>query len=212
MNLIENYLSVADGISTAFCDAATTEPFASFIESVRNGQARTVVGIYIPGVIAFPVSQQPPDDASYVTRQMNQVTQFAPASQYGTVGLLAHNDLAGATFSDFHLMDYAIVVFGDGRLAGYVIDEFQRYQALSPTSAFSDFICLDGSGERLTAHQVFNRVYAPGRRLVFQTCINAFGEASWGRLFVIAKPIRRGPVSSPDSIISPMASSGQMLP
>jgi hypothetical protein len=196
MNRIVKYLPSTGELPVAVYNTTTTiEPLEDFVESVKNGQPNAVVGIYIPDVIAYPVNQQPKDDAGFVTRQPNQVTQFSLASQYGTVGILAHNDLAGATFSNIDQKEYAIVVFGDGHLEYYVIDEFQRYQALSPTSTFSDFINLDGSNERLTANQLFNRIYAPGGRLVLQTCIDAFGDASWGRLFIIAEPVTEQVVS-----------------
>jgi len=40
----------------------------------------------------------------------------------------------------------------------------------------------------LTAEQLFNRVYRGDRHVTFQTCIDANGDISWGRLFVIAIP------------------------
>jgi hypothetical protein len=159
-----------------------------FASSVKNGQRGAVVGIYIPGVLALPVGQQPKDNAGYVTRQPEQATQFSMAGKYGTVGILAHNDLAGAEFSDIQLDHEAVVIYGNGHEEFYLTSEIQKYQALSPTSTFSDFINLDGSSERLTAGQLFTRIYGPGNRLVFQTCIDAHGDASWGRLFIIARP------------------------
>jgi phage tail protein X len=41
----------------------------------------------------------------------------------------------------------------------------------------------------LTATDLFNHVYATGDRLVLQTCIANHGQASWGRLFIIAQPV-----------------------
>lgn len=164
-------------------------PLEHFIESVENGQANEVAGIYIPGIMAYPVGQQPQGNAGYVTRDASQVTQFGLASQYGTVGILAHNDLAGANFPNISKDQYAIVVYGDGHLEYYLINEIQKYQALSPTSTFSDFVNLDGSQEHLSANQLFNRIYGPGGRLVLQTCIDANGDASWGRLFIIGEPV-----------------------
>jgi hypothetical protein len=35
---------------------------------------------------------------------------------------------------------------------------------------------------------MFSRAYGGERRAVFQTCIAAEGNGSWGRLFVIALP------------------------
>jgi hypothetical protein len=167
---------------------ATIPSLEVFVQSVQNGSSSEVTGIYVPGILALPVGQQPKNNAGYVTRKPRQATQFDMAEQYGTVGILAHNDLAGSDFSNIEIEHYAIVVYGDGRLEYYIINEVQKYQALSPTSTFSDFVNLDGSNERISAGDLFNRVYAPGNRLVFQTCIEAQGDASWGRMFLIAEP------------------------
>ena len=164
------------------------DPLQDFVHSVTNGQSNVVVGIYVPGQLALPVGQQPKGNAGFVTREPNTTTQFNLASKYGTVGILAHNDLAGAEFSKIQQNMYAIVVYGDGRLEYYIISDIQEYQALTPTSTFSDFVNLDDSGETLNASQLFTRIYGAGNRLVLQTCIAANGNASWGRLFIIARP------------------------
>jgi hypothetical protein len=166
----------------------TSNSLEEFVESVYNGNGSQIVGIYVPEVLAKPVRQQPRDNAGYVTRNPGETTQFAMARQYGTVGILAHNDLAGSEFYNIQLGQYAIVVYGDGRLEYYLIREVQKYQALSPTSTYSDFLNLDGSQELLNAADLFNRIYSPGSRLVFQTCIEADGDPSWGRMFIIAEP------------------------
>ncbi len=166
----------------------TVEPLEEFVRSVENGDSSQVVGVYVPNVLALPVGQQPQGNAGFVTREAGKATQFGMASQYGTIGILAHNDLAGAEFSGIQLDEYAIVVYGDGRLDYYYISEIQKYQALSPTSTFSDFVNLNGTNERLSASQLFNRIYGPGKRLVFQTCIDAHGDPSWGRMFIVAEP------------------------
>jgi len=160
-----------------------------FAHSVKNGQRNAVVGIYVPGKLALPVGQQPKGNAGFVTRKPDQTTQFGLAGQYGSVGILAHNDLAGAEFSKILLDEYAIVIYGDGHQDYYLIEDIQKYQALTPTSTFSDFVNLAGTNERLNAAQLFTRIYGVGNRLVFQTCIEAHGDASWGRMFIIGKPV-----------------------
>jgi len=172
-------------------DTATPVSLQSFIRSVFNGDGEAVVGIFVPGVLALPVSQQPPNQAAYVTREPDQTTQFKMAEQYGTVGILAHNDLAGSQFPGIKLNQYAIVVFGDGHVDYYVIREVQKYKALSSTSPTSDFVNVNNEHERLSAGQLFNRIYSPGDRLVFQTCIASENDPSWGRLFIIATPLTR---------------------
>jgi len=160
-----------------------------FVPSIVNGHNDAVVGIFIPGIIALPVSQQPTGNANFVTREPNQVTQFDLAGHYGTVGILAHNDLAGSEFPEIKIAEYAVVIYGDGHKEYYLIEDIQKYQALSPNSAFSDFINLDGSNEHLNAAQLFARIYSACNRLVLQTCIEANGNASWGRIFIIGKLI-----------------------
>jgi hypothetical protein len=82
------------------------------------------------------------------------------------------------------------LVYGDGRIEKFVITEVLHFQALQPESQQSLFLNLDVS-ETLSANQMFDRVYNGSRHLTFQTCIKANGNASWGRLFVIATPKRR---------------------
>lgn len=170
-------------------DIDTLPTLDQFAQSVKNGQRNAVVGIYVPGVLALPVGQQPKGNAGFVTREPHQATQFGLAGQYGTVGILAHNDLAGTEFTQIKLDEYAIVIYGDGHEDYYLIDDIQKYQALTPTSTFSDFVNLDGSNEHLNAAQLFSRIYGIGGRLVFQTCLEAQGNASWGRIFIIGKPV-----------------------
>jgi hypothetical protein len=78
-------------------------------------------------------------------------------------------------------------VYGDGRVEYYVIEHVLRFQALEPDSVSSSFHNLDRE-ETLSAGEMFTRAYVGGHRLVFQTCIAAKGNASWGRLFVVAMP------------------------
>lgn len=167
------------------------ETIQEFADSVKNGNSSQIVGVYVPGIVALPVSQQPKNNAGYVTRNPDEVTQFSTAGQYGTIGILAHNDLAGAQFYHFELNQYAVIIYGDGSVEHFIIEDIQKYQALSPNSAYSDFISLANPQERLTAGNLFSRIYGAGNRLVFQTCIEANGDASWGRMFIIARPAKR---------------------
>ena len=110
------------------------------------------------------------------------------ASQYGNVGLLAHNNLAGKFFSGLAVGQQVRLVYGDGKTETFVITEILRYQALQPTSPYSSFRNLDKTDDTLTAEQMFKRAYLGDRHMTFQTCIEAYGNPSWGRLFVIAVP------------------------
>jgi hypothetical protein len=161
--------------------------FTEFNKSVQNGEADVLRGVYVPEVLALPVIQQPADKPYYVSNRDGQVTQFSIASQYGNTGLLAHNTLSGKLFSQLAIGQEVRLVYGDGRVEYFVIAQILRFQALQPESVSSSFRNLDRN-ETLTAGQMFNRAYLGESRAVFQTCIAAEGNPSWGRLFVIAVP------------------------
>ena len=102
--------------------------------------------------------------------------------------MLAHNYLAGADFFTLNIGDQIQVVYGDGSVHVYQIADIQSYQALSPNSASSNFVDL-ATSDRLTATQLFKRVYMGSHHLTLQTCIQQGSEDSWGRLFIIAYPV-----------------------
>jgi hypothetical protein len=84
------------------------------------------------------------------------------------------------------------LVYGGGKVEYFVITEILQYQALQPTSQWSEFHDLaDANNKTITAEQLFKRVYTGPRHITFQTCIEAEGNLSWGRLFVLATPIVR---------------------
>jgi hypothetical protein len=166
----------------------TLPSFAEFSESVRNNDADVLRGVYVPDVLALPVVQQPADQPYYVSSHNGEATQFSMPSRYGNIGLLAHNTLSGRFFSELAVGQEVRLVYGDGRVEYFVIDEILQFQALEPDSVNSSFRNLDGD-EILSASEMFNRAYVGQRRAVFQTCIEAKGNPSWGRLFVIAVPV-----------------------
>ena len=161
--------------------------FTVFSQTVQNGKTDSLRGVYVPNVMAFPVIQQPSGNAGYVSTNDNQVTQFAMASQFGNVGLLAHNYLSGKSFSQMAVGQEVRLVYGDGRVEYFIVTEILQYQALQPNSPWSSFRNLDDD-TTLSAEQMFKRVYTGDRHLTFQTCIQAEGISSWGRLFVVAVP------------------------
>jgi hypothetical protein len=136
----------------------------------------------------FPVVQQPAGDTNYVSKNDGEVTQFASASRYGNIGLLAHNYLSGKSFSQLHIGEEIQLVYSDGKVENFIVTEILRYKALAPKSPYSSFQNLDNEKEILTVGQMFDRAYQGGRHVTFQTCISAEGNSSWGRLFIIASP------------------------
>jgi hypothetical protein len=147
-----------------------------------------VTGVYVKDAFTLPVVQQPASNMGYVSTDGDTVTQFDLATQYGNVGLLAHNYLAGNQFFNLSVGDVIYVFHGTESIETYVITEVLEYQALSPYSPYSDFVDL-ATGDTLTANDLFHRVYMGDRHLTLQTCIERDGESSWGRLFVIARPL-----------------------
>jgi hypothetical protein len=161
--------------------------FADFSRSVQNGDANVLRGVYVRDVLALPVVQQPLDRPYYVSNREGEATQFGMASQYGNIGLLAHNTLSGKVFSKLYTGQQVRLVYGDGRVEEFVVANILRLQASMPESVSSSFYNLDRN-ETLSAGEMFNRAYVGKRRLIFQTCIEANGNTSWGRLFIIALP------------------------
>ena len=164
--------------------------FADFSKTVQNGQADVLRGVYVTNVLALPIIQQPSSNAGYVSDSDGLATQFSLAFKFGNIGLLAHNHLSGKNFMGLATGQEVCLVYGNGRVEYFVVREVLKYQALQPISSYSSFRSLD-KDEVLSARQLFNRVYSGDRHVTFQTCIEANGNQSWGRLFVIAVPMEK---------------------
>lgn len=146
-----------------------------------------VVELSIPGISSFPVVQQPGNQAGYVSNSPDVVTQFSAASQFNSLGFLAHNYLAGGKFFSAKVGDKIILTHKDMGKQIFIIKEIRSFQATQPTSPYSGFIDLN-SGNKLTYKELFAQTYGVAGQLVLQTCIEANGNDSWGRLFIIAVP------------------------
>ena len=161
--------------------------FQDFYDPIQNGEVGALLGVYVPNVLALPIVQQPANKPYYVSSQDGEVTQFSAVSRYGNIGLLAHNNLSGKSFSKLSVGQEVELIYGDGKIEKFVVTEVLRFQALQPDSQQSSFLNLDHP-ETLSASQMFNRVYTGSHHLIFQTCIDAYGNGSWGRLFILAIP------------------------
>jgi hypothetical protein len=159
----------------------------AFISHVQNGQAGELRGIYIADLLAAPIVQQPRGMEEFVSPWHNIVTQFGLASSHGSIGLLAHNYLAGKSFSGLQPGQVIHLVYGDGRVATFIVSEILHYQALEPDSTSSSFIDLD-TGQSQSYASLFSRIYNRPGQVIFQTCISTADDLAWGRLFVIAEP------------------------
>jgi hypothetical protein len=160
---------------------------ADFVEAVKDGDASSLRGIYIPGLMAGSIIPQPDGDGGFVSANEDTLTQFGLAERYGSTGLLAHNTLAGRHFSGLEPGQVFTLVYGDGRTESFVVVRRLRFWALEPDNTRGLYFDLERGG-LLSAAQLFLNVYAQPGRVVLQTCIAARNQPSWGRLFVIAEP------------------------
>lgn len=160
-----------------------------FVPTIQNGNANQLVGVYIDETLALRVVQQPSSNPGFVSSESDVATEFSMAAQYGTTALLAHNTAAGEYFDEIADGQNIVLVYGDGDLGYYKVDQIRQFQALTPTSPYSNFIDLSAPDQTLSAESLFYQIYQSDGNLVFQTCIERDGELSWGRLFVIAHPI-----------------------
>jgi hypothetical protein len=160
----------------------------TFIETVTDGNASALRGVYVANVMALAIVQQPVGNPGYVSTAESVATQFSIATEVGNVGLLAHNTQAGIFFSSIKQGDRIILVYGDGRIESFMANNIQRYQALDPLNPYSEFKDVD-TQITFTAEELFNSVYRGEYHLTLQTCIENNGNSSWGRLFIVATPI-----------------------
>lgn len=158
----------------------------AFAAAVVDGRAGVLRGVYVAGVLALRVVQQPAGAFS-VDMTPGLATQFSAANAYGVTGLLADNVASGVLFYSLAPGQEVTLIYGDGAQRRYVVDGIARYQALNPTDPYSDFVDL-ASGARLSANSLFAQMYSGGDKVTFQTCLAQDGLLSWGRLFVTAHP------------------------
>ena len=170
---------------------ATVFEFEAFVNSVKNGKAETLRGFYAKNLVALPIIQQPIGDDNFVSPVPGYATEFRLATENGNVGILAHNYLAGQSFFALSPGKEIKLIYGDGKTEIFVVTHIKEYQALSPDSPTSDFLDLN-TGERFTASNLFSEIYGnQSGEVILQTCISANQGLSWGRLFVIARPINQ---------------------
>jgi len=181
-------MAQSNSIEWGSTETTTTLPnYFSFVKSVKNDQAGVLRGVYVPGILALPIIQQPVRHPEFISENYSEVTQFDLATQAGNVGLLAHNHLSGEDFFNLLPGQEVRLIYGDGSTESFIISQVLRYQALEPYNANSAFRDLE-TNTLITAEELFRKMYQGNRHITFQTCIEANGDASWGRLFVMAQP------------------------
>lgn len=164
-------------------------------DSHDNNPSELLYELYIDRNTSFRIVQQPVGKGNFVTNLPDFVTEFQLASNYGSIGILAHNYLAGQYFFQISRGQKLKLIYSDKSTSSFIVTKVQQYQALSPNSPMSDFVDLN-TGEYLTASQLFKRIYSNQTgNLILQTCIFNDQNPTWGRLFVIAEPLITQPLS-----------------
>ncbi len=167
----------------------TDDSFVKLQEKVTTGEAGVITGVYVNEILSLPVIQQPNGQPAYVSPIKGVVTQFGLVESYGAIGLMAHNFLSGEQFFNLEIGQIVTVIFGNGSTLKFEINEIQQYQALTPNSVNSAFRNLDHPEIQVSAKKLFNDIYSNFGDLVFQTCIERENNLTWGRLFIVAKPL-----------------------
>ena len=172
---------------TGINSLTVTAPLSMIAASpVSNEGGNQLKSVSVSGIFDYQVVQQPAGDSGYVSTGSKTLTQFGMASNYGSIGILAHNYLAGRYFSNLSSGKVIKVTFADGSTKNYTVSSVKKYQALSPENQYSDFVDLNDSSTTLSSTDLFMNTFGQSGALVLQTCITKDGNSSWGRLFVIA--------------------------
>lgn len=170
---------------------AASAQLLGFIEQVVNGEAAVVRGVYVEGVFALPVVQQPQGEVAFVSSAGDTITEFQSAAAFGVTGLLAHNYLSGKLYYFLEEGHEVIIVYGDGKIRRYQIEGIYQFERLEPSNMRSRFVDLSDN-RTLTSDQVFDRFYRGEHRVTFQTCLERYGISNWGLTFVVAEPVSDG--------------------
>jgi hypothetical protein len=171
--------------------SGTVLSLSEFLESLELTGQMQIVGVYVPGLFAVQVLQQPAQQFNYVSNLPNIVTQFKLASDYGSYGFLAHSYLAGVDFFDIEVGQSVILIDGIGMIRSYIVSDLIGFQAFSPQNPYSHFRSLGSPWKEFSAEDLFYLIYAEENRVIFQTCISLDSQPNWGRFFVIAVPYHK---------------------
>ena len=158
------------------------------IQEVAGGQPDSVRGVYVEGIMALSVVQQPGGDVGFVSFEEGTATQFQSPIRYDIIGLLAHNFLSGRLFYHLNAGQEIVLVFGNGSLRRYRVTDIADFERLTRANLRSNFLDLE-TASVVTADQVFQRFYNGEHHLTLQTCIEKDGVWNWGVRFIIAEPL-----------------------
>jgi hypothetical protein len=159
-----------------------------FVRQVSDGREGILTGVYVAGVMALKVLQQPDGDSGFISAEDGTVTQFQSSTFYGVVGLLAHNFLSGRYFQELNPGREVMLIYGDGSLENYRIIGIANFERLTQGDLRSNFRNLATDAE-WTVDEVFNQFYTGDHHLTLQTCIEKDGVWNWGVQFIVAEPV-----------------------
>lgn len=164
---------------------AKNESLSELIARLVNRQDLFQLGVYVPGVMALPVIQQPVDNNLFVSTKGSVLTQFNEASMNGILGILAHNFLAGGLFYEIGLGEDIWIVKGIDTFTHYRVSSIEQYQRVKKAGAPDEYIDLS-TNEELSTREVFSRYYDGEHHLTLQTCLERNGDGDWGLTFIVA--------------------------
>ena len=122
------------GLVASSIETLTYPGLAEFASGLLNGSVDDVVGVYIEGVLALPVVQQPGGRPDFVATEPNMLTQFSLPRTYGAVGILAHNYLSGSRFPQLREGTEIVLVYGGGQIKRYQVSRAEiRSRHSAPT-------------------------------------------------------------------------------
>ena len=162
--------------------------FSQFLENVAAGDAKTIIGIYVEGILGLEVVQQPRGNPAYVSSDYGTATQFYLPADFGVVGLLAHNYLSGSSFLRLLPGHEIRLVYGDGSYQRFRVSGVADFERLSRLDVYSNFRDLS-TRAILSSTELFVRFYTGDNHLTLQTCLAGEGYADWGLRMVSAVPL-----------------------
>lgn len=187
-NQFQIFIPVVHGTGSQGQQGSSFPSLAEFAASIKNNNSGAIQGVYVENILALTVVQQPQSNSEYVSTLQNTVTQFDLARQLGVIGFLAHNNLGGKYFFRLEHGNLIYVIYGDGTIHKYVVNQIDQYQVLSPDNTTGSFKNIS-TGEVLSSSEIFFKYYTGSDQVTLQTCIAQGEAASWGRLFVVATPL-----------------------
>lgn len=137
-----------------------------------NGPRAILESLERPGIWSLELRGQA-GDLEHVTGQPGQATIFEEAQGWGTLGILAHDYLAGGLFYD---LDPGAVLWIRSRTGAqlnthlYQIERVYIFERLGPD------IYQDQTGQRYRELDIYNLAYRSGSPVTLQTC---YGYGYW---------------------------------